>query len=98
MTVAAEPRSEPAHAGRRTPAWLVAAPVALPAVVVGFLSFRSGGFFADTVGMVAVILAILVALRITVADNPFAGISGPVVVAAGALVLLAILQDRKRVV
>ena len=67
-----------------------AALLALPGVLTVYLAFNAGGYFADTQGLVAVLLAVVLVLRITVADEPFAGFSGPLAVALGALALYVV--------
>jgi hypothetical protein len=56
------------------------------ALLTAYLAFRSGGFFVRGTGAVAVILAVALVLRVTLARHPFAGWSptGLVVLAAGA--------------
>lgn len=63
---------------------------ALPALLTLYLSFNSGGFFPDATGFAVVGVSLVLVLRITLAERPLAGVSGPVLVAAGALTLLAI--------
>ena len=62
----------------------------LPGVLLVFLSFNAGGFFPGTPALVAVVLLLLLASRIIVAPQPFAGFSPPLAVAAGALSLYAV--------
>lgn len=62
---------------------------ALPALLTLYLSFNSGGFFPDATGFAVVGISLVLVVRITLAERPFAGISGPVLVAGGALTLLA---------
>jgi hypothetical protein len=69
----------------------VVALLTLPGLLTLYLGFNSGGFFVDVTGLAAVVLALALAVRITLAERPFAGVSGPVVVAAGALALYAVL-------
>ncbi len=54
-----------------------------PAIFTVYLAFRSGGFFAGAPAIVAVILAVALMLRLTLAEAPFAGF-GPAVIWATA--------------
>jgi hypothetical protein len=70
-------------AGRGRAALLLGALVVCgPAIFTVYLAFRSGGFFAGAPAIVAVVLAIALMLRLTLAESPFAGFSPPVVWAA----------------
>ncbi len=62
--------------------------LALPAVLTLALSFRAGGFFAGTTALLAVVLAVLLVLRVTLGQTPFAGWSPALAAPAGALGLL----------
>ena len=53
------------------------------------LGFRAGGFYAGVTGLAALVLALGLALRILVAGRPFAGWSGGLALASGALALYA---------
>lgn len=64
--------------------------LALPGALVVFLAFNAGGFFPETVAVVALILVLVLAGRIIAAESPFAGFSVPVGIAAGALGLYAL--------
>lgn len=66
-----------------------AALLALPALLTIYLGFNSGGFFVGPTGVAAVVLSIVLAIRITLARRPFAGISAPVLIALAALALYA---------
>ena len=68
-------------------AWLLA-----PGALTVVLSFNAGGFFPEAVGLAAVALAVALVLRVTLADDPFGGLSRPLAVAAGGLALLAAWQ------
>src|SRR3954453_9924537 len=57
----------------------------LPGVVTAWLGFRAGGFFPGQVGLVATVLALLLVLRITVAQRPFEGWSPALALGSGAL-------------
>jgi O-antigen ligase len=62
----------------------------LPGALVVYLGFNAGGFFPGTPALVAVALLLILAARMLVAERPFAGFSGPLAVAAGALALYAV--------
>ena len=62
----------------------------LPGGLTIYLSFNGGGFFPNTVAFAALVLAIVLGLRIAFADEPFAGFSVSLALAAGALALFAI--------
>ena len=47
----------------------------LPGALAVYTAFHGGGFFAGTQGKVALLLALILLLRFTVADNPFGGAS-----------------------
>jgi O-Antigen ligase len=57
---------------------------------VAYTSFSAGGYFAGTTAVAAVVVAVVLVLRLTLAERPFAGLSGPVAVAAGALAAFAL--------
>jgi O-Antigen ligase len=62
----------------------------LPGALTAYLSFNAGGFYPNTVGFAAVILAMVLALRILVAERPFQGLGPRLAVAAAALALLCV--------
>ena len=64
--------------------------VALPGALTVYFGFNAGGFFVGSQGVIALALLLILTLRVTAADDPFAGISAPVAVAAGALALYAV--------
>ena len=66
-----------------------AALLALPGALLAYTGFDAGGFFAGTQAALAVLLAIILVLRVTLATEPFAGASLALGLAAGALSLLA---------
>ena len=70
---------------RRIPTWLTAASPVAPGVVVLWFGFNSGGFFPEAPAVVAVALALFCVLRLTLADEPLAGISVGVVAVAALL-------------
>jgi len=73
---------------RRDRTWLSAASVGAPAALVVYFSFNSGGFFPGQPALVAIVLALVLVLRVTLAHNPLAGISLAGTVAVGAFALL----------
>ena len=68
--------------GRQTATRLLAA--GGPAAVTLYLAFNAGGFFAGAPAVAATVLGIALVLRITIAEEPFAGF-GPWLVAAAVL-------------
>ena len=62
----------------------------LPGAVTMFMAFRAGGFFPDTSAIVAIVLLLVLIGHVTLARAPFAGLSLPLVAAAGLLGLLAL--------
>ena len=60
-----------------------------PAFFTFWLAFHDGGYFPSSVSLVAVELAVLLALRFTLARTPWEGISVPLALAAGFLGALA---------
>src|SRR5918992_334677 len=67
-----------------------AALLALPGAATVFFSFHTGGFFAGTTAFGAVVVALLLVLRVTLSEQPFAGVGAAVGVAVGALALYAV--------
>jgi hypothetical protein len=61
----------------------------LPGGLLAYTAFSAGGYFAGTTAVAAVVVAVVLALRVTLAERPFAGLSAPLAAAAGALGLLA---------
>ena len=61
----------------------------VPGACVVFLSFNGGGFFPGATALVAVALAGLLVLQVTLHPDPFGGLNAWVAIAAGALGLLA---------
>ncbi len=78
----------PSPRSRRQQLGLVAY-AALPGALTVFLCFRSGGFFPGVTALVAAQLALLLAWRISVARRPLEGVGPSLLIAAGALALLA---------
>jgi O-Antigen ligase len=61
-----------------------------PAAVTLFLCFRAGGFFAGITGLTAAGLAVALAVYVTAAPRPFAGVSAWGLVSAAGLVGFAV--------
>lgn len=61
----------------------------LPAGATLFFSFNAGGYFAGSPALGAVVLGVALVLRITTAQEPFAGFNPVLALAAGALGLFA---------
>jgi hypothetical protein len=61
----------------------------LPGALVVYLSFNAGGFFSNTQGLVTIVLLASIAGWIAFAENPFGGLSPPLLIAAGALAAFA---------
>jgi O-antigen ligase len=59
--------------------------LALPAALTVALAFMAGGFFADTIGLGAGLLCLLLVARVTLVERPFAGWSAPLAVTTGVL-------------
>jgi hypothetical protein len=62
----------------------------LPAAATAWLGFHAGGFFPGPVALVALTACVLLVVRITVARTPFAGWSGGLGLASGALAGFAV--------
>jgi hypothetical protein len=58
--------------------------------LTGYASFRSGGFLAGTPALLAVAVGILLVLRVTLAEDPFAGFNRGITIPAAALGLYAV--------
>jgi O-antigen ligase len=67
-----------------------AALLLLPGVLTVYLSFNAGGFFPQTPAFVALVLALVLAARMALADRPLQGFSRPLAIAAVALALYAL--------
>ena len=61
----------------------------LPGALTVYFAFNAGGFFPGSVALVAIVLALALVLRITIAARPLAGWSLGAAAAAGALALLS---------
>jgi len=70
-------------------AFAVRGTLLLPGGLLVYTAFSAGGYFAGTTAVAAVLVAVVLAVHLTVAERPFAGLSGPLAVAVGALGLLA---------
>jgi len=64
--------------------------LALPGVLIVYFSFNAGGFYPDTTGVAAILLALLLVVRVTTAEDPFAGFGWSLALAAAALAALAL--------
>jgi hypothetical protein len=62
----------------------------VPGLATAWLGFRAGGFFAGTVGLVALVGALTFVGRITLARRPFSGWSPALALASGALAGFAV--------
>ncbi|HEX4733218.1 MAG TPA: O-antigen ligase family protein [Thermoleophilaceae bacterium] len=62
----------------------------VPAALVIYLSFESGGFFPQGPAVASLFLIVVLILRITLVEEPLAGAGRPLVIGAGALALLAL--------
>ena len=67
-----------------------AALLALPGALTVYFAFNAGGFFPETPAFVAIVLILVLVVRIMTAEDPFAGFSWPLAVAAGALALYCV--------
>lgn len=62
--------------------------VVLPGALVVYFAFNSGGYFPDSPAVAGVLLVVLLVLRATLVDEPFAAFGRPLAIAAIALGLL----------
>jgi hypothetical protein len=87
------PHTIPAGGGAPPPwtrlTWSGAGRALLVAALTLGLGFRAGGFYAGVTALAGLVLALGLALRILVAGRPFAGWSGGLALASGALALYA---------
>ena len=67
-----------------------AALIFLPGALTVYLSFNAGGFFPQTPAFVALVLALALAARMALAEQPLQGFSRPLAIAAGALAVYAV--------
>ena len=75
------------HVSSRLANWAL---LFLPGGLTIYLSFNSGGFFPDAQAFAALVLAVVLGLRIALAEAPFAGFGKPLAVAAAGLGLYAL--------
>lgn len=61
----------------------------VPGALTVYLSFQAGGFFPAAPAFAAICLVVVLVLRVTLADRPFAGFGWPLGVATAALALYA---------
>src|SRR4051794_41508365 len=73
-----------------------AALLLLPGGLLLLFASHSGGFYPDTAALGVLVLLAALVLRVTLADDPFAGVSRWGAVAAGALRLFALWQPPSR--
>jgi hypothetical protein len=64
--------------------------LALPGLLTVYFAFNAGGFFPGAPALAAIVLLVLLLLRITLADAPFAGFGRLLAVAVGGLSLFAV--------
>jgi O-antigen ligase len=64
--------------------------LALPGALTVYFAFNAGGFFPEAPALVAVVLILVLVVRITTAEDPFAGFGWPLAVAAGSLALYCV--------
>lgn len=64
--------------------------LALPAALVVFFAFNSGGYFAGPQALAAMALVVILVLRLTLAEGPFNAISVPLAAGIAALGLLVL--------
>jgi len=83
------------HAARKRPSALPAGLpegllLALPGLATVYLSFQGGGFFAGAPAVAAAAVALVLLLRTTLSERPFAGLSPGLFAASGTLAVLAV--------
>ena len=61
-----------------------------PGALTVYLAFQSGGFFPGATAVATLIVLALLVLRVLLARDPIQGLSAPLALAAGALMLLAV--------
>lgn len=62
----------------------------LPGALTVYLGYSAGGYFPPAIGLACAILAIALVLRVTLAEEPLAGLGLPAAAGGGALALLAV--------
>ena len=77
----------PSAVANRAAGWLLCL---LPGLVTAYLGFNWGGRGADVTAVALLCLTLLAAGRLALVRQPFAGISLPVMISGGALVLFAV--------
>jgi hypothetical protein len=78
------------HSRLRAGRWLADAPLALPGAAVVFLSFHGGGFFPTAPAVVALVLAVVLVLQLTLHPDPFGGLNAWVGAAVAGLGLFTV--------
>jgi O-antigen ligase len=68
-----------------------AALLSLPAALTVYFAFNAGGFYPRPPAYVAIVLCVVLLLRVTLARDPFEGLSRPLALASGALASYALL-------
>jgi hypothetical protein len=63
---------------------------ALPGALTIYLAFNAGGYFPGAPAVLAVVLALVLVLQLTLAERPFDGFGGALFLAGGALGLYAV--------
>jgi O-antigen ligase len=81
---------EPFDAARAVRSLAAACLAALPGALTVYLSFNAGGYFAGATAVVVAILAGVIALRMALLRNPFAGFTRPLVVAIALLAFFSL--------
>jgi hypothetical protein len=64
--------------------------MALPGLLTVYFAYNAGGFFPETPAFVAIVLTLILVVRLTTAEDPFAGFGWLLAIAAGALALLCL--------
>ena len=77
-------------AWRRAQQWGVGLLLAMPALLTAYCGFNAGGYFPDTIGVLAAALLLVLVVRVTCAEDPFEGVSLAVGVAVAAVGLFAV--------
>src|SRR6188508_2734901 len=74
----------------RMPDWIDRALPVLPGTLIVYLSFNAGGFFPGTQALAAIIVWVLLAAWIAIAERPFAAVSWPLAATVAALAAFAV--------
>jgi O-antigen ligase len=85
-TAYAPPTSWVDHSGRGERVWAALA-ATLPGLLTVYLGFESGGYYAGSVALAALVVLFLLIARVLMADRPFAGIGRQYAFATGAFAL-----------